>query len=396
VGFNDSGGARIQEGVASLAAYADIGYLNVQLSGVVPQLSLILGPCAGGASYSPAVTDFIAMVEENSHMIVTGPDVISAVTGEQTTLDEIGGPDICAEVNGSCHYVGSDEDDAIDWIRTLLGYLPDNNLSEPPSYATSTADEITSADLELNDIVPDSEMHGYDMLDVLSRVVDDGELTQVQDRFAPNIICAFGRVDGHTVGVVANQPICHSGVIDINASEKGARFIRFCDAFNIPILTFVDVPGFMPGVAQERDGIVRRGPKLGVAYAEATVPMVTVVVRKAYGGGYALMGSKHFHIDLNLAWPTAEIAVMGATAAASLLGRRLFAKVPEEERGTRVKEFTDEYRENIATPYVAARLGYIDRVIEPSQTRLEIREALRRLRNKREFLPPKKHCTTPL
>jgi propionyl-CoA carboxylase beta chain len=398
VGINDSGGARIQEGVVSLAHYAELGRRNVMASGVVPQISLILGPCAGGAVYSPAITDFTVMVDGTSHMVVTGPEIVGAVTGEHTTLDELGGPLTNSEVSGNSHYLAADEADAIDWVRTLLGYLPANNASDPPSYATDGDirkgdTELTARDRELDFIVPDSPDQAYDMFEIIRRVVDDGDLLEIHDRFARNMICAFGRVDGRSVGVVANQPRHHAGAIDIDASEKAARFVRFCDAFGIPLLTFADVPGYLPGVAQERQGIIRRGAKLIYAYAEATVPKVTVVVRKAYGGGYAVMGSKHLGADANLAWPTAEIAVVGPAAAVQLLhGKELTGADGEARRAA----LADNYRTTVATPYLAAERGYIDMVIPPEETRVRVASALRLFRDKRDRMPARKHGNIPL
>ncbi|HWE89928.1 MAG TPA: acyl-CoA carboxylase subunit beta [Pseudonocardiaceae bacterium] len=396
IGINDSGGARIQEGVVSLAYYAELGRRNTLASGVIPQISLILGPCAGGSVYSPAITDFTVMVDNTSHMVITGPEVVSAVTGEHVTLEELGGPLTNSTVSGNSHYLAADETDAIDWVKTLLGYLPSNNTSPPPAYADDTEHELTAADLELDGIVPDAGDQGYDMLDVLRRVVDDGDVLQVHDRFAPNMICAFGRVEGHTVGVVANQPRHFAGAIDIDASEKAARFVRFCDAFGIPLLTFADVPGYLPGVAQERQGIIRRGAKLIYAYAESTVPKVTVVTRKAYGGGYAVMGSKHLGADVNLAWPTAEIAVMGAVGAVQVLHGRGLSKQDEPERGRLRRELTTQYQRTVATPYAAAERGYVDRVIRPAHTRTEVASALRMLRQKRSTIPARKHGNIPL
>ncbi|MEX5637075.1 acyl-CoA carboxylase subunit beta [Parafrankia sp. FMc2] len=397
IGINDSGGARIQEGVASLAYYAEIGRRNVLASGRVPQISLIMGTCAGGAAYSPAVTDFTVMVDGTSHMFVTGPDVVFAVTGERTTLDELGGGGINATVAGNAHYLATDELDALDWVRVLLGFLPDNCEDPPPSYAAPPDPlTVTDRDRELDTMVPDAQHQSYDMAEVIRRVVDEADFLEVSAEFAPNIICGFGRVEGSSVGVVANQPRALGGVIDIDASEKAARFVRVCDAFNIPLLTFTDVPGYMPGRQQEELGIIRRGAKLFYAYAEATVPLVTVVVRKAYGGGYAVMGSKHLGADVNLAWPTAEIAVMGATGAVSILHRRQLAALSGAERDQAAATFAAEYRSRIASPYPAADRGYVDAVIAPSDTRVEVTRALRALRTKRESMPPKKHGNIPL
>ncbi|KZB79138.1 acyl-CoA carboxylase subunit beta [Amycolatopsis regifaucium] len=396
VGINDSGGARIQEGVVSLAYYAELGRRNALASGVIPQLSLIMGPCAGGAVYSPAITDFTVMVDETAHMFVTGPDVVNAVSGERVTAQELGGAMVNSEVSGNAHYRAVDEQDAIDWVQTLLGYLPSNNLDPGPEYADETEPELTAADLELDRLVPDSLNQAYDMTEVIVRLVDDGEFTEVHSGFAPNMLCAFGRVRGRTVGVVANQPRHQAGVIDIDASEKAARFVRFCDAFSIPLLTLADVPGYLPGAEQERNGIIRRGAKLIYAYAEATVPKVTVVLRKAYGGGYAVMGSKHLGADVNLAWPTAEIAVMGAEGAVRVLHRRELAAMPPEQRSAERERLTEAYRERHSNPYLAAERGYVDQVIAPSQTRLQVARALHALRTKRQTLPAKKHGNIPL
>ncbi|MBB5850245.1 acyl-CoA carboxylase subunit beta [Amycolatopsis umgeniensis] len=396
VGINDSGGARIQEGVVSLAYYAELGRRNALASGVIPQISLIMGPCAGGAVYSPAITDFTVMVDETAHMFVTGPDVVHAVSGERVTAQQLGGAAVNSEISGNAHHRAVDEQDAVDWVQTLLGYLPSNNLDPVPAYADETAADLTAADLELDRLVPDSLNQAYDMAEVIRRLVDDGEFTEVHSAFAPNMICAFGRVQGRTVGVVANQPRHQAGVIDIDASEKAARFVRFCDAFNIPILTLADVPGYLPGAEQERHGIIRRGAKLIYAYAEATVPKVTVVIRKAYGGGYAVMGSKHLGADVNLAWPTAEIAVMGAEGAVRVLHRRELAALPPEQRSAERGRLTEAYRKRHSNPYLAAERGYVDQVIAPSQTRLQVARALRLLRTKRQTLPAKKHGNIPL
>jgi propionyl-CoA carboxylase beta chain len=396
VGINDSGGARIQEGVVSLAYYAELGRRNAHASGVIPQISMIMGPCAGGAVYSPAITDFTVMVDESSHMFVTGPDVVHAVTGERVTAQELGGSATNSEVSGNAHHRASDERDAVDWVQTLLGYLPSNNLDLPPEFADETCPELTAADLELDRLVPDARNQGYDMAEVVARIVDDGEYTEIHGAFAPNMICAFARIEGRSVGVVANQPRCQAGVIDIDASEKAARFVRFCDAFGIPILTLADVPGYLPGVDQERGGIIRRGAKLIYAYSEATVPLVTVVVRKAYGGGYAVMGSKHLGADVNMAWPTAEIAVMGAEGAVQVLHRRELSALPHAERGAAESRLTEEYRKRHASPYLAAERGYVDQVIPPSETRRQVARAFRTLRTKRQALPAKKHGNIPL
>ncbi|MFG2372183.1 acyl-CoA carboxylase subunit beta [Streptomyces sp. NPDC048504] len=390
VGLNDSGGARIQEGVNSLALYAELVRRNVKASGVIPQISVVLGPCAGGAAYSPAITDFTVMVDGASHMFVTGPDVIEAVTGERTTAEELGGARTSNSVNGNAHFLAADEGDALDTVRDLLSYLPANNLERPPEYAPgSVADGAP-----LDGIVPDRLGQAYDMRDILHAVVDDGELLHVQELFAPNIICALARVEGASVGVVANQPLRFAGVLDIDASEKAARFVRFCDAFGIPLLTFADVPGYLSGVRQERGGIIRRGAKLLYAYAEATVPKVTVVVRKAYGGGYAVMGSKHLGADLNLAWPTARIAVMGAEGAVGVLHRRQLAAAadPEALRA----DLVAAYESTHGTPYPAAERGYVDDVIAPRDTRAHVSRALRALRGKRAPMPERRHGNIPL
>ncbi|QKV73280.1 acyl-CoA carboxylase subunit beta [Amycolatopsis sp. Hca4] len=396
VGINDSGGARIQEGVVSLAYYAELGRRTAHASGVIPQISLILGPCAGGAVYAPAMTDFVVMVDDTSHMFVTGPDVVHAVTGERVTAQELGGAAVQSEVAGNAHHRAADEQDALDWVQTLLGYLPANNLDPGPVYADDTGTGLTAADLALDRLVPDSPHETYDMTELIAALVDDGEFTEVHSAFAPNMICAFARVEGHTAGIVANQPRHQAGVLDIDASEKAARFVRFCDAFSIPLLTLADVPGYLPGTEQERGGIIRRGAKLIYAYSEATVPKVTVVVRKAYGGGYAVMGSKHLGADVVLAWPTAEIAVMGAEGAVRVLYRRELAGLPAGEREAARRRLTDEYRKRHGGPYLAAERGYVDHVVQPSQTRLQVARALRMLRTKRQSLPARKHGNIPL
>ncbi|SEE85395.1 propionyl-CoA carboxylase beta chain [Streptomyces sp. 3213] len=390
VGLNDSGGARIQEGVNSLALYAELVRRNVRASGVIPQISVVLGPCAGGAAYSPAITDFTVMVDGASHMFVTGPDVIEAVTGERTTAEELGGARTSNSVNGNAHFLAADEEDALDTVRDLLSYLPANNLERPPEYAPGAA----ATGKPLDEVVPDRLGHAYDMRDILRAVVDDGELLYVQELFAPNIICALARVEGASVGVVANQPLHSAGVLDIDASEKAARFVRFCDAFGIPLLTFADVPGYLSGVCQERGGIIRRGAKLLYAYAEATVPKVTVVVRKAYGGGYAVMGSKHLGADLNLAWPTARIAVMGAEGAVGVLHRRELAAADDPE--TLRADLVARYEATHGTPYLAAERGYVDDVIAPRDTRAHVVRGLRALRGKRAPMPERRHGNIPL
>jgi propionyl-CoA carboxylase beta chain len=397
VQINDSGGARIQEGVVALAFYASVGRRMVAASGAIPQISVVMGPCAGGSAYGPALTDVTVMVDGTSYMFVTGPEVVSAVTGERTTIEELGGATVNANVSGNAHYVASDDRDAITWVRSLLSYLPSNSLETPPLYGHESSADVTESDRELDTFLPDSRYRAYDMHDIIRRVVDGGEMLPVQAGFAPNMICLLATVDGQPVGVVANQPTHLAGAIDIDASDKASRFVRFCDAFNLPIVTFVDVPGYLPGIDQERDGIIRHGAKMIYAYSEATVPMVTVVVGKAYGGGYAVMGSKHFGADINLAWPTAEIAVMGAQAAVPLLHRKDLAAVAEEDRAALRKKLTDEYQLRFNTPYVAADRGYIDAVIQPSETRSAVARALHLLRDKRaEPALPKKHGNIPL
>ncbi|MDG4767860.1 acyl-CoA carboxylase subunit beta [Solwaraspora sp. WMMD406] len=394
IGINDSGGARIQEGVVSLGLYGEIFFRNVRASGVLPQISLVMGPCAGGAVYSPAVTDFTVMVDQTSHMFITGPDVIKTVTGEDVGMEELGGARTHNTTSGNAHYLASDEQDAIDYVKALLAYLPSNNLDDPPALPVDAEPAVTETDRELDTLIPDSANHPYDMHRVIEHVVDDGEFLEVQPLYARNIIVGFGRVEGRPVGVVANQPMHFAGCLDIGASEKAARFVRTCDAFNIPVLTFVDVPGFLPGTDQEWDGIIRRGAKLIYAYAEATVPKVTVITRKAYGGAYDVMGSKHLGADLNFAWPTAQIAVMGAQGAVNILYRSELAAAddPVAVRAQRIAEYEDR----LANPYVAAERGYVDAVIAPAQTRLQVARGLRMLRGKRETLPPKKHGNIPL
>ncbi|MBA3252055.1 MAG: acyl-CoA carboxylase subunit beta [Geodermatophilaceae bacterium] len=398
VGMNDSGGARIQEGVVSLGLYGEIFYRNVQASGVIPQISLIMGPCAGGAVYSPAITDFTVMVDQTSHMFITGPDVIKTVTGEDVPMEELGGALSHNTKSGVAHHMAADEQEAIDFVKALLSFLPSNNLDEVPSYDVefdvSIPDCITDVDRELDTFIPDSANTPYDMHEVITHVLDEGDFLEIHELFAPNILCGFGRVEGHTVGVVANQPLVLAGCLDINASEKAARFVRTCDAFNVPVLTFVDVPGFLPGTGQEWDGIIRRGAKLIYAYAEATVPKVTVITRKAYGGAYDVMGSKHLGADVNLAWPTAQIAVMGAQGAVNILYRSELAESSDPE--TARQQYVTEYEDTLANPYVAAERGYVDSVIPPAYTRAYVIRALRLLQNKRESMPPKKHGNIPL
>ncbi len=392
VGISDSGGARIQEGVVSLAGYADIFLRNTLASGVIPQISLIMGPAAGGAVYSPALTDFVVMVKNTSYMFITGPDVVKAVTHEEVTFDELGGAWIHATKSGVAHFAADNEEDAIFIVQQLLSYLPQNNMEEPPR--RPTGDDPLRRDPELNTIVPDNPNKPYDMKEIIRRVVDDGIFFEVHEHYAQNIIVGFAHLGGMSVGIVANQPAVLAGVLDIDASVKAARFVRFCDAFNIPIVTFVDVPGFMPGTHQEHGGIIRHGAKLIYAYAEATVPKLTVITRKAYGGAYDVMSSKHLRGDINLAWPTAEIAVMGPEGAVNIIFRRQIAQAddPETERARLVAE----YRAKFANPYIAAAHGFVDDVIEPNETRPYLINALRMLRNKRDTNPPKKHGNIPL
>jgi propionyl-CoA carboxylase beta chain len=402
IGINEGGGARIQEGVVSLGLYGEIFVRNVRASGVIPQISLIMGANAGGHVYSPALTDFVVMVDKTSQMFITGPDVVKTVTGEEVTFEELGGARTHNTKSGNAHYLAADEDDAISYVKDLLSYLPSNNLSDPPVFAGedtgSVADSLNESDRELDTLIPDSPNQPYDMHEVVTRVLDDGDFLEVHPLFAPNILVGFGRVEGHAVGVVANQPTQFAGCLDIDASEKAARFVRTCDAFNIPVLTFVDVPGFLPGTDQEWNGIIRRGAKLIYAYAEATVPKVTVITRKAFGGAYDVMGSKHLGADMNLAWPTAQIAVMGAQGAANIVHRKTLAKAADEGKDVEAlrAELVQEYEDTLLNPYAAAERGYVDSVIPPSHTRGYVARALRMLRDKRETLPPKKHGNIPL
>ncbi|MEP6599545.1 MAG: acyl-CoA carboxylase subunit beta [Actinomycetota bacterium] len=394
IGINEGGGARIQEGVVSLGLYGDIFYRNVQASGVIPQISLIMGAAAGGHVYSPALTDFIIMVDKTSQMFITGPDVVKTVTGEDVTLEELGGARTHNTTSGNAHYLAQDEDDAIGYVKALLSYLPSNNLDPVPVYDTDIEVDIDESDAFLDTFIPDSANQPYDMHQIIEHLLDDGDFLEVQALFAPNIVVGFGRIEGYPVGVVGNQPTQFAGCLDINASEKAARFVRTCDAFNIPVLTLVDVPGFLPGTDQEWNGIIRRGAKLIYAYAEATVPKITIVIRKAFGGAYDVMGSKHLGADVNVAWPTAQIAVMGAQGAANILFRRELAAAddPEEMRARMVSDYED----TLVNPYVAAERGYVDSVIPPSHTRSYVIRSLRMLRNKRQTLPPKKHGNIPL
>jgi len=392
IGLNDSGGARIQEGVVSLGGYADIFLRNTLASGVIPQISAVLGPCAGGAVYSPAITDFVFMVRGIAYMFVTGPNVVKTVTHEDVTPEQLGGADVHASVSGVAHFVHDSEAACLAEIRRLLSFVPSNNLDDPP--VRPSADPPERRDEELLDIVPDNPNKPYDMHDVIRRVVDDADVLEVHRDYAGNLIVGFARLGGHPVGVVANQPSVLAGVLDIKASLKGARFIRFCDAFNIPLLTFEDVPGFLPGLDQEHGGIIKHGAKLLFAYAEATVPKLTVITRKAYGGAYDVMSSKHVRGDVNLAWPTAEIAVMGPKGAVEILFRREIAAAKDPD--AKLEQLVNEYREKFAHPYQAAARGYLDDVIDPRETRPRLISALRTLLTKREKNPPKKHGNIPL
>src|SRR5579872_7112051 len=383
IGINDSGGARIQEGVVSLGGYAEIFWRNVQASGVIPQISLIAGPCAGGAVYSPAITDFIIMTAKISQMFITGPEIIKTVTGEDVTFEELGGATTHATKSGVAHLIASDEDDLIEQTRTLLSFMPQNNLEDPPRFACD--DDPHRSVESLDDVVPDSPNKPYDMHEIVEAVVDGGDFFEIQPLFAQNIVCGFGRIDGRSIGIVANQPNVLAGVLDIKSSIKAARFVRFCDAFNIPLLTFVDVPGFLPGTEQEYGGIILHGAKLLYAYAEATVPKITLITRKAYGGAYDVMASKHIRADVNLAWPTAEIAVMGAEGAVKTIFRRDIAAATDKD--AKMKALIDDYTERFASPYIAAQRGYVDDVIEARRTRGTIATALAMLENKRVERP---------
>jgi propionyl-CoA carboxylase beta chain len=392
IGINDSGGARIQEGVVSLGGYAEIFWRNVQASGVIPQLSLIAGPCAGGAVYSPAITDFIVMTEKISQMFITGPEIIKTVTGEDVTFEELGGAMTHATRSGVAHLVAADEDDLAAQTKTLLSFMPQNNLEDPPRFACDDDPQRLSPGLD--DVVPDSPNKPYDMHEVIEGVLDYGEFFEIHEHYAQNIIVGFGRIGGRSIGVVANQPSVLAGVLDTKSSIKAARFVRFCDAFNIPLLTFVDVPGFLPGADQEYGAIILHGAKLLYAFAEASVPKITVITRKAYGGAYDVMSSKHIRADLNLAWPTAEIAVMGAEGAVKVIHRREIAAAKDSEAKTQV--LIDEYVERFASPYIAAQRGYVDDVIEAHRTRGAIATALEMLQNKRVDRPKRKHGNIPL
>jgi len=392
IGLNDSGGARIQEGVVSLAAYADIFLRNTLASGVIPQISAIMGPCAGGAVYSPAITDFILMVKNTSHMFITGPEVIKSVTQEEVTFEELGGAMTHNSISGVAHFAADSEEECLYLVRRLLSYIPSNNVEDPP-YVPPTDDPLRM-DEELNNIIPENPNKPYDIHEIIHRVVDNGEFLEVHEHWAQNIIVGFARFNGRSVGIVAQQPSVLAGVLDINSSTKGARFVRFCDCFNIPLVTFEDVPGFLPGVGQEHGGIIRHGAKLLYAYCEATVPKITIITRKAYGGAFDVMSSKNVRGDVNLAWPTAEIAVMGPDGAVNIIFKDQIEKAadPEAER----QRLVEDYRQRFANPYVAAARGYIDDVIEPRETRPRIIAALEMLKNKRDSNPPKKHGNIPL
>jgi propionyl-CoA carboxylase beta chain len=392
IGINDSGGARIQEGVVSLAGYAEIFWRNVQCSGVVPQLSLVMGPCAGGAVYSPAITDFVLMVEGSSYMFITGPDVVKTVTGEEVSFEELGGAATHAARSGVAHFISPDEEACLEDARYLLSFLPQNNV-DPPAYAPP-ADPVGREDPDLDTLIPDNPNKPYDMKAVIERVVDAGEFLEVHERWAENLVCCFARLGGHSVGVVGNQPRSLAGVLDIDSSVKGARFVRTCDAFNIPLVTFVDVPGFLPGTEQEWGGIIRHGAKLLYAYAEATVPKLAVITRKAYGGAYDVMSSKHIRADFNFAWPTAEVAVMGPEGAVNIIFRKELEAAGDAE--ARRAELIADYRERFANPYTAAERGYVDEVIEPRRTRPVLIDALETALTKREPRPRRKHGNIPL
>ncbi|WP_442978290.1 acyl-CoA carboxylase subunit beta [Salarchaeum sp. III] len=392
IGLNDSAGARIQEGVDALAGYADIFHRNQQASGVIPQISAIMGPCAGGAVYSPAITDFVFMVKDTSHMFITGPDVIETVTGEEVGFEELGGATTHSSTSGVAHFAEDSEEDALDNIRRLLSYLPQNNVEDPPR--VEPWDDPDRRDEELKSIVPDQPRKPYDVTNVVDSVVDEGSFFEVQENFAKNLVVGFARLDGRSVAIVANQPRVNAGTLDIEASEKGSRFVRFCDSFNIPILTFVDVPGFLPGTDQEHNGIIRHGAKLLYAFSEASVPLMTVITRKAYGGAYDVMASKHIGADVNYAWPTAEIAVMGPKGAVNVLYSDELAEA--EDTDAKREELIDEYREEFANPYTAADRGYVDDVIEPQETRPRLIDDLEMLTGKRVDQPEKKHGNIPL
>ncbi|RCX19959.1 acetyl-CoA carboxylase carboxyltransferase component [Anaerobacterium chartisolvens] len=390
--MNDSGGARVQEGVDSLSGYGDIFYRNTLASGVIPQISVIMGPCAGGAVYSPAITDFIFMVEKTSYMCITGPEIIKSVTGEAVTTEQLGGADIHNSVSGVAHFKYSSEQECMDDIKRLISFLPDNNLTDSPAYANQ--DDVNRMSERLNTLIPEEASKPYDMREVIGEIVDGGDFFEVQKHFAQNILIGFARMDGSTIGIIANQPSFAAGVLDVNSADKAARFVRFCDAFNIPLVTFTDVPGYLPGVGQEHSGVIRHGAKLLYAFSEATVPKINIIVRKAYGGAYIAMNSKHLGADVVLAWPAAEIAVMGPEGAANLIFRKAISEAadPAEERKNKIQE----YRDKFSNPYVAAARGYVDDVIEPSETRPRIINSLQMLAGKREGRPTKKHGNIPL
>ena len=392
IGLNDSGGARIQEGVVSLGAYADIFLRNTLASGVIPQISAIMGPCAGGAVYSPALTDFIFMVRNSSYMFVTGPEVVKTVTHEEVSFEDLGGAAVHSELSGVCHVASDTEPDTLYMIRKLMSYLPQNNMEDPPNIPTG--DNPLRMEDALDSLIPDDPSKPYDIKVAINLIVDNGQFYEIHENYAHNIVVGFARLGGHSIGIIANQPGNLAGVLDINSSDKAARFVRFCDAFNIPLLTFVDVPGFLPGTEQEHNGIIRHGAKLLFAYCEATVPKMTVVTRKAYGGAYDVMSSKHIRGDVNLAWPTAEIAVMGPDGAVNIIFRKELAKAEDPDK--RKEELVAEYRKKFANPYIAASRGYLDDVIEPRETRPRLINALEMLSNKRDSNPPKKHGCIPL
>jgi propionyl-CoA carboxylase beta chain len=392
IGLNDSGGARIQEGVASLAGYGDIFFRNVISSGVVPQISAIMGPCAGGAVYSPALTDFIIMVDKTSHMFITGPDVVKAALGQEVTFEELGGAMVHSQTSGVAHFIAKDEEHCIQIIRKLLSYLPSNYLEDPPS--VEPRDDPNRTDETLAHVLPDDPDKPYDVKEIIIRIVDNSEFLEIQPLWAQNILIGFARLNGRTIGIVANQPMHYAGALDIESSMKAGRFIRFCDCFNIPIITFVDVPGFLPGMEQEHGGIIKHGSKLLYAYCEATVPKITVILRKDYGGAYDVMGSKHSGADINYAWPTAEIAVMGPHGAINIIFRKEISEAVDQEQ--KRTELVSEYRQKFASPYIAAQKGYVDEVIEPAETRLKLISALESLTTKRELRPSRKHGNVPL
>lgn len=392
ISINDSGGARIEEGIDALSGFGDIFYRNTLASGVIPQISVIMGPCAGGAVYSPAITDFIFMVEKTSQMFITGPQVIKAVTGEDVTFEQLGGAEAHNTSSGVAHFKCSNEDECINHIKKLVSFLPDNNLSDAPVYQSK--DDMNRISAELNDIIPTGANKPYDVKEIITRLVDDGDFFEIQEHFAQNIVIGFGRMNGSTVGIIANQPKHLAGSLDVNSSDKGARFVRFCDSFNIPVVTLTDVPGYLPGVEQEHNGIIRHGAKLLYAFSEATVPKINVIVRKAYGGAYIAMNSKHLGADMVFAWPSAEIAVMGPDGAANIIFRKEISTA-DDPIGTRNQKI-EEYREKFSNPYIAASRGYVDDVIVPSETRVRIISSLEMLASKRESRPSKKHGNIPL